>query len=181
MLSFVRIRPAIVLAAVALALPGAAGMQMGRQEPVAQNRALLSALVALGGGPCRFSGTAFRRALERAKPGEERRLRGYAGGAAVTRFDTVFTVVVDDAVARLRRERKALPLPPSLDPKIVAALLYRAGLRDGTFDVERVFDTLFSPDIHEHAMIAVGAKYGPSGEAAYHTVFARLVEDVGAS
>jgi hypothetical protein len=59
--------------------------------------------------------------------------------------------------------------------------LYQAGLHDGAFDVERLFDTLFSPAVHNHAMVAVGRKYGAAGETAYHVVLARLVQDLAKS
>ena len=32
--------------------------------------------------------------------------------------------------------------------------------------------------LDDHAMVAVGRKYGASGETAYHVVFARLVQDL---
>lgn len=69
----------------------------------------------------------------------------------------------------------AAPAHPGHDD---VAALYAAGLHDGAFDVERLFDTLFSPAVHGHAMVAVGRKYGAGGETAYHVVFARLVQDL---
>lgn len=180
MFSFVRSRLAAVLAATAMLIPAAAGAHPGHDdEHVAQNPALLSAIVALGGGADHFSAAVFRRAVCVATPDEEKKLRSSLGADTVARFDDVFTYVVGDGVATLKRSGAALPAPVSTDAKTVAADLYAAGIHDGTFDVEHLFDTLFSPAIHMHAMVAVGRKYGESGETAYHTVLAKLVQDVG--
>ena len=96
----------------------------------------------------------------------------------VDRFDDVFTYVVLDGIGTMKRSGKPLPPPASTDAKVVAAALYQAGLHDGAFDVERLFDTLFSSAVHNHAMVAVGRKYGANGETAYHVVIARLVQDL---
>jgi hypothetical protein len=96
----------------------------------------------------------------------------------VDRFDDVFTYVVLDGIGTMKRSGKPLPAPSPTDAKAIAAALYQAGLHDGAFDVERLFDTLFSSAVHGHAMIAVGRKYGANGETAYHVVLARLVQDL---
>ena len=99
----------------------------------------------------------------------------------VDRFDDVFTFVVVDGVGTMKRSGKPLPAASPTDANAVAAALYQAGLHDGAFDVERLFDALFSAAVHNHAMVAVGRKYGASGETAYHVVLARLVEDLAKS
>jgi hypothetical protein len=172
---------AAALTALALLLPVAAGSHPGHNDPTVQNPGLLSAVVALGGGPEHFSAGVFRRALSAAPPDEEKALRSSLGSASVDRFDEVFTYVVNDGLATLKHSKKMLPSPVAADPKKVAADLYQAGLHDGSFDIEQLFDTLFSPEVHNHAMIAVGRKYGQDGETAYHIVFAKLVQDVGKS
>jgi hypothetical protein len=158
---------AVIVAVLALAVPTWVFSAGTTSDQNVQNASLLAAVVIIGGGPERFSATTFRRGLASAVPDEEKSLRQALGTANVDRFDEVFTYVVTDALATLRRT--------------VAAALYKAGLRGSAFDVERCFDVLFSPDVHEHAMLAVGRKYGSAGENAYHTVFARLVEDTGKS
>ena len=174
---------ALVTAAVAafiLVIPSVAPAHPGHDDDhVAQDLPLLAAVVALGDGGGAFSAGAFRRALAPQGAPEDRALRASLGAATVDRFDEVFTYVVRDGVATLKRGAVTLPAPLSTDPKVVAAALYRAGQHDGTFDVERLFDVLFSPSVHAHAMIAVGRTYGADGESAYHAVLARLVQDLG--
>jgi len=170
------------VAALALLVPSLVAAHPGHEdEPVVQNAALLSAIVALGGGADHFSGTAFRRALSAPSANEDQTLRTSVGSAVVDRFDEVFTYVVTDGVSTMKRGGKPLPAPSPADAKSLAAALYQAGLHDGTFDVEHLFDTLFTPSVHTHAMVAVGRKYGANGETAYHVVFARLVQDLGKS
>jgi hypothetical protein len=174
--------PTALAAAALLLVPAVATAHPGPDEaPATQNAALLSSVVALGGGADHFSGAAFRRALSASAANEEQTLRTAVGTAAVDRFDDVFTYVVVDGVGTMKRSGIALPAPSPTDAKAVAFALYQAGLHDGAFDVERLFDTLFSPAVHNHAMVAVGRKYGASGETAYHVVFARLVADLGKS
>jgi len=166
-------------AAVVLVAPAVASAHPGHDDgQTAQNPALLSAVVMLGGGPDHFSAAVFRRALSTPAAGEDQTLRTAVGTAVVDRFDDVFTYVVLDGIGTMKRSGKPLPPPTSTDAKAVAAALYQAGLHDGAFDVEHLFDTLFSPAIHNHAMVAVGRKYGANGETAYHVVFARLVQDL---
>jgi len=180
--STVRLRLTTLVAAALLVVPAVASAHPGHDaEQAMQNAGLLSSVVALGGGAEHFSGAAFRRALSAPATGEDQTLRSAVGTAVVDRFDDVFTYVVLDGVGTMKRSGKPLPPPPSTDAKSVAAALYQAGLHDGTFDVERLFDTLFSSAVHNHAMVAVGRKYGASGETAYHLVFARLVQDLGKS
>ena len=167
------------VAAAVLFSPVAAVAHPGHDEEQAvQNPALLSAVVTMGGGPNHFSAAVFRRALSAAAGGEDQALRTEVGTAVVDRFDDVFTYVVLDGIGTMKRGGKPLPPPASTDAKAVAAALYQAGLHDGAFDVERLFDTLFTPAVHNHAMVAVGRKYGGTGETAYHVVFARLVQDL---
>jgi hypothetical protein len=177
MVSALRIRRVILAFVVAIVLPGAA-FAHSEDAKTAQNAALLAAIVSLGGGAEHFSAATFRRALS-TSPDEEKNLRAAGGSANVDRFDEVFTYVVVDALSTLKRSGTAMPAPISGDPKAVASALYKAGVAGGSFDVEHCFDTLFSPAIHDHAMVAVGRKYGAAGETAYHTVFARLVQDTG--
>jgi hypothetical protein len=180
--SFRRFRLTALAAAAVLFVPAVAPAHPGHDEaPATQNPALLSAVVALGGGADHFSAAAFRRALEAPASSEEQTLRGSVGTATVDRFDDVFTYVVLDGVGTMKRSGKTLPAPAPTDAKAVAAALYQAGLHDGVFDVERLFDTLFSSPVHTHAMIAVGRKYGAGGETAYHVVLARLVQDLAKS
>ena len=181
MFSMLRTRLVAGLAAFAILLPVVAAAHPGHDEHVTQTAALLSAIVSLGGGPDHFSAATFRRAVSAAAPDEEKTLRSLLGAAVVDRFDNVFTYVVNDGLATLKRAGKALPAPTSTDAKTVAAGLYQAGMHDGAFDVEHLFDTLFSPEVHGHAMVAVGRKYGQDGETAYHVVLARLVQDLGKS
>jgi hypothetical protein len=147
-------------------------------DKTAQNPALLAAIVSLGGGPDHYSAGMFRRALF-TSPDEDKKLRAEVGSANVDRFDEVFTYVVVDAVSTMKRSGTSMPAPISSDPKVVASALYKAGVQGGLFDVEHCFDTLFSPAIHDHAMLAIGRKYGAAGETAYHSVFARLIQDTG--
>jgi hypothetical protein len=142
-----------------------------------QNRALLSALVALGGGPDRFNAAMFRKALETGD--EEHRLSEALGAATIERFDKVFSFVVTDGISTMKRQGITLPkaAPNPKDSKAVATALYRAGLHDGVFNIERLFDVLFSSSVHMHAMMAVGRMYGEPGETAYHSVLARLLSD----
>jgi len=176
--SLVRVLTAFVAAVVLLA-PAVAFAHPGQdKEQATQNAALLSAVVTLGGGPDHFSGATFRRALSARAASEDQTLRTAVGTAMVDRFDDVFTYVVLDGIGTMKRSGRPLPPPSSADAKAVAAALYQAGLHDGAFDVERVFDTLFSPAVHNHAMVAVGRKYGADGETAYHVVLARLVQDL---
>jgi hypothetical protein len=178
-LSFSRLCLTALVASILLVSPAVALAHPGHdQEQTTQNPALLAAVVALGGGADHFSGAAFRRALSAPAASEEQSLRTSVGTAMVERFDDVFTYVVLDGVGTLKRSGKLLPAPSSTDAKAVAAALYQAGLHDGTFDVERLFDTLFSPAVHDHAMVAVGRKYGAAGESAYHVVLAHLVQDL---
>jgi len=180
--SLLRVRFMALAAAVLLLAPAVAYAHPGHDtEPATQNAALLSAVVSLGGGPEHFSGAAFRRALSAPAPGEDQTLRTAIGTATVDRFDDVFTYVVLDGIGTMKRSGKPLPPPSSTDARSVAAALYQAGLHDGAFDVEHLFDTLFSPAVHNHAMVAVGRKYGANGETAYHVVFAHLVQDLGKS
>jgi hypothetical protein len=179
MLLALRMRTTVLALIAAVALPLAAAAHQG-EHTTAADPALLAAVVSLGGGAEHFSAGTFRRALATSAD-EEKSLRGSMGSANVDRFDEVFTYVVVDALATMKRGGKSLPPPASTDPKIVAPALYKAGLHGTAFDVEQCFDTLFSPDIHNHAMLAVGRKYGGAGETAYHTIFARLVQDTGKS
>jgi hypothetical protein len=166
--------------AATLLVPIVASAHPGHDDDhVSQNAALLSAVVSLGGGPDHFSAATFRRALAAQSPTEEQSLRTSTGSAMVDRFDDVFTYVVLDGVATMKRSGTALPPPSTTDAKAVAGALYQAGLHDGAFDIEHLFDALFSPAVHDHAMVAVGRKYGATGETAYHVVFARLVQDLG--
>ncbi len=179
MSSFFRASLSALLVAALLLIPTLAPAHPGHdEEQVAQNPALLAAVVALGGGSEHFSGAAFRRALGAPSSNEEQTLRTSVGTTTVDRFDDVFTYVVLDGLGTMKRSGKPLPAPSSTDAKAVAVALYQAGLHDGTFDVERLFDALFSPAVHSHAMVAVGRKFGQPGETAYHVVFARLVQDV---
>jgi hypothetical protein len=167
------------VAAVVLLAPVVASAHPGQDDTQAtQNPALLSAVAMLGGGPDHFSAAVFRRALSTPAAGEDETLRTAVGTVTVDRFDDVFTYVVLDGIGTMKRSGKPLPPPTSTDAKAVAAALYQAGLRDGAFDIERLFDTLFSSAVHDHAMVAVGRKYGANGETAYHVVFARLVQDL---
>ncbi len=143
------------------------------------NPALLASLVALGGGAKAFSAKTMRMHL--GGSAEEAKLKAGLGAATVPRFDDVFTFVVNDALATMKKNGAMLPAPapaPS-DTKAVAVALYKAGLDEGKFDVEQLFDTLFSQNVHMHAMMAVAQKYGGAGESAYHQVFGKLVADIG--
>ena len=171
------IRGAMLAIVAAVVLPMAALADSGGDK-TAQNPALLAAIVGLGGGAEHFSARTFRRALS-TSPDEEKNLRAAVGSANVDLFDDAFTYVVVDAVSTMKRSGMSLPAPISADPKAVASALYKAGVQGGSFDVEHCFDTLFSPTIHNHAMLAVGRKYGAAGETAYHAVFARLIQDTG--
>lgn len=155
------------LSTAALAHPG--------HGAATQNPALLSSLVTLGGGAVAFSAKTLRQRM--GGPAEETKLATALGAASVTRFDDVFTFVVRDALASMKQNGTTLPAPFSVDPKTVATALYNAGTQDGKFDVEHLFDTLFSSDVHMHAMMAVAKSYGAAGEAAYHQVFGQLVAD----
>ncbi|MDB5092053.1 MAG: hypothetical protein JWO85_154 [Candidatus Eremiobacteraeota bacterium] len=178
--SALRSRLAALVAAVLLVAPAIASAHPGGDtQPAAQNAALLSSVVALGGGADHFSAAAFRRALSAPAANEDQTLRAAVGTAMVDRFDDVFTYVVLDGVGTMKRGGNPLPGSPSTDAKAVAAALYQAGLHDGVFDVEHLFDTLFSSAVHNHAMVAVGRKYGAGGETAYHLVLGRLVQDLG--
>ena len=175
-----RMRIVALAALFAFFVPSFAGAHPGHDDtPAAQNTALLAQVVALGGGADHFSAATFRRALSASSSGEDQALRGALGSATVDRFDDVFTYVVRDGIGTMKRSGKLLPAVSVPDGKALASALYQAGLRDGAFDVERLFDTLFSPPVHDHAMVAVGRKYGAPGETAYHVVLARLVQDVG--
>jgi hypothetical protein len=179
MFSLLRVHLMAFAAAVVLLAPAVASAHPGHDaEQATQSPALLSAVVTLGGGPDHFSAAVFRRAISTTTAGEDQTLRIAVGTAVVDRFDDVFTYVVLDGIGTMKRSGKPLPPPASTDAKAVAAALYQAGLHDGAFDVEHLFDTLFSPAVHNHAMIAVGRKYGANGETAYHVVFARLVQDL---
>ena len=178
MCSLFRVRLVTFAAAIMLLVPAIASAHPGADAEATQNPALLSAVVTLGGGPDHFSAAAFRRALSMPATGEDQTLRTAVGSAVVDRFDDVFTYVILDGIGTMKRSGKPLPPPTSTEAKAVAAALYQAGLHDGAFDVEHLFDTLFSPAVHNHAMIAVGRKYGANGETAYHVVFARLVQDL---
>ena len=180
MIRLFRTRSAVAVAAVLLLLaPAAVSAHPGHDEmPATQNASLLADVVALGGGAEHFSGAVFRRTLA-GSSSEEQALRAALGPAMVERFDAVFTYVVQDGIGTMKRGGTSLPPAAAVDAKILASKLYAAGLHDGAFDVERLFDTLFSPAVHQHAMIAVGRKYGAPGETAYHVVLARLVSDLG--
>ena len=168
------------VAAFILIIPSIAPAHPGHDDDhVAQDLPLLAAVVSLGGGASAFKAGAFRRALAPQDTTEDRALRAALGTATVDRFDEVFTYVVRDGLAALRRSSVTLPAPLSTDPNVVAAALYRAGQHVGAFDVEQLFDVLFSPGVHAHAMIAVGRAYGADGESAYHAVLARLIQDLG--
>jgi len=171
----VRHRPATALVVAFILVPALAAAHPGHT----QNPALLAAVVNLGGGADHFSAATFRHAVAAVERDEETLLRSSVGSAAIDRFDTVFTYVVNDGLATMKRSGKMLPAPSSTDAKIVAASLFQAGLHDGSFDVEQLFDTLFSAEVHDHAMVAVGRKYGADGETAYHTVIAKLIADIG--
>jgi hypothetical protein len=180
--SLLRVHLAALVASILLLAPAIASAHPGHDsEQATQNAALLSAVVSLGGGADHFNAAAFRRALSAPVVGEDQSLRTAVGTATVDRFDDVFTYVVLDGIGTMKRSGKPLPSPASTDAKSVAAALYQAGVHDGAFDVERLFDTLFSSAVHDHAMVAVGRKYGAPGETAYHVVFARLVQDLGKS
>jgi hypothetical protein len=162
----------------AAAVPATAPAQQA-QTRATPNPALLAALVAVGGGRSAFSARTLRKRL--GGSAEEAKLKAALGPASVTRFDDVFTFAVLDGLATMKQTGATLPAPapaPS-DTKAVAAALFQAGLDDGKLDVERLFDTLFSENVHMHVMMAVGQKYGAAGETAYHQVFGRLVADVG--
>jgi hypothetical protein len=160
-----------LIPAIALADPG--------ENAAMPNPHLLAALVAVGGGPTNFSAMRFRQNL--ANSDEEAALRRTYGLASVRRFDDVFTFGVHDALSTMKRGGVALssPIPNPANRQAVAKALFEAGLHEGKFNIERLFDTLFSQNVHMHAMMAVGQKYGASGESAYHHVFSRLVTDVG--
>ena len=144
-----------------------------------QNPALLASLIAVGGGADAFSAKTLRMHL--GGSAEEAKLKAALGAATVPRFDDVFTFVVNDALKTMKKSGAALPAPAPApaDTKAVAVALYKAGLDDGKFDVEHLFDTLFSQNVHMHAMMAVAQKYGGPGESAYHQVFGKLVADIG--
>jgi hypothetical protein len=180
--SLPRFRLTALFAAVLLVVPAAGAAHPSHdQEPATQNPALLAAVVALGGGADHFSAAVFRRALSAPAANEDQTLRNSVGTAMVERFDDVFTYVVLDALGTMKRSGKSLPPPSPTDAKAIAAALYQAGLHDGAVDVERLFDTLFSSAVHNHAMVAVGRKFGAGGETAYHVVFAHLVGDLAKS
>lgn len=170
-------RTAAVLS-LALLVPAAAFAHPG-EGGATPNPALLSAVVAAGGGSAAFSAKTLRENL--GGPAEAVKLRAKMGASAVTLYDDVFTFVVRDGLATMRKNGQALPAPnpsPS-NGKALARALFKAGLHDGKFDIERLFDTLFSSSVHMHAMMAVAQKYGGPGESAYHQVLGRLVADVG--
>jgi len=158
-----------LIPAIALADPGENGAM--------PNPHLLAALVAVGGGPTNFSAMRFRQNL--ANSDEESALRRTYGLSNVRRFDDVFTFGIHDALSTMKRGGVTLssPIPNPANRQAVAKALFKAGLHDGKFDIERLFDTLFSQSVHMHVMMAVGQKYGASGESAYHQVFSRLVAD----
>jgi hypothetical protein len=143
------------------------------------NPALLAALVAVGGGPEAFSAKTLRARL--GGTAEAAKLSASLGADSLARFDDVFTFVVRDGLATMKQSGAPLPAaaPAPSDPKAVAVALFQAGAENGKLNVERLFDTLFSPNVHMHAMMAVGQRYGTAGETAYHQVFGRLVADVG--
>jgi hypothetical protein len=177
----------LVTIAIALVVIGAATIASSVHSPAfaegtssAQDSSLLAALVALGGGSESFNAKTLREKLS-AGSNEDVKLRSTVGDASVAQFDDVFTFVVRDGLASISQSGASLPAPspnPS-NPKVVAAALFRAGVHDGKFDVERLFDVLFAQNVHLHAMMRVGQKYGASGMSAYHTVLAHLVADIG--
>jgi hypothetical protein len=169
---------ALTVAVGAASMPATALAHPGHSDAT-PNPALLAALVAMGGGPTAFSAKTLRQQL--GGSAEEAKLKAALGADSVTRFDDVFTFVVLDGLNTMKQGGAALPAPapsPS-DTKAVASALFKAGLDNGSFDVEHLFDTLFSQNAHMHAMMAVAQKYGAAGETAYHQVFGRLVADVG--
>ncbi len=169
------------LLAALLVSPATAHPENMAEKPL-QNRALLSAVVTLGGGPDHFNAATFRKALE--TDDEEQRLGAAFGAATIERFDKVFSFVVTDGISSMKRQGMTLPKaePNPKDSKAVVVALYHAGLHDGhdgQFSIERLFDVLFSSSVHLHAMMAVGRMYGEPGETAYHVVFAKLISDLG--
>jgi hypothetical protein len=141
---------------------------------------LLSALVHQGGNEAHFSARTMRINLSRGSF-EGKKLNAEVGASNVAQFDQVFTYVVDDAIHTVRHDGYHLPaVPRSLyASKALAFALFKAGVKHGTFDIETLFDTLFSASVHDHAMGAVAQKYGPDSMTVYHTVFSRLVQDLG--
>jgi hypothetical protein len=158
--------------------PAMALTNSGEQNK-ASSQHLLAALIAVGGGPTTFSAQKLRRNLGGAA--EEVKLRHTCGVAVVRRFDQVFTFVVNDALSTMKRSGAPLssPIPDPANRQAVAKALFKAGLHNGQFNIEHLFDTLFSQEEHMHAMMAVEKKYGAPGESAYHQVFGQLIADVG--
>jgi hypothetical protein len=148
-------------------------------EKDAPNYSLLSSLVVAGGGPTTFSAQRLRQNLGGSS--EDANLCRTYGIAKVKSFDEVFTFVVQDALSVMKQNGVRLPdpVPNPADRQSVAKALFEAGSHDGKFDVEQLFNMLFSQGAHMHAMMAVGQKYGAPGESAYHQVFGQLVTDVG--
>lgn len=150
-----------------------------RSEPARQNLALLASLVAAGGGPDAFQATTLLKSLPQGLT-EELQLRKHFGDAQVELFAKVFTSVVLDSLAALNKQGISLPTPQAdlVDRKAIAEALYTAGSVDRAFDVERLFDTLFSQKIHDSVMGNVARRYGAAGENAYHQVLAALITDL---
>jgi hypothetical protein len=127
----------------------------------------MSAVVALGGGPGRFDARTFRSAFRRARIG-----CSSEPAATLSKFDQALTYVVVSGTRGL-----SLPTVPSRlrSAASVQAALRRVGTHGGTFDVERLFNTIFGMSRHMRAMMDVSQKYGGEAEAAYHTVLTHLV------
>jgi len=161
-----------------------AGMSHGRYLG-APDLALLSAMVAAGGGPRHFDAarlTAMLTAQHHA--GEIARLDAQFGTQRTARYIATLDSFVDDALGAAERQRIALPPPdPALahDPYELAASLHAAGVMpDGRFDVGYFIEHLISRPLHVAVMHQVDGDHsiGPAANADMHVILTAEMDDL---
>jgi hypothetical protein len=153
----------------------------------APNFALLTALVAAGGGAEAFDAQKLLGDLAGSSPPTQSasaNLTRRVGAAQMSVFAKTFAFFIRDARAQATTAGMTLPATPVPDPRdgrALAAALYAAGVSPrGAFDVEYMLDTLVTHVIHVEVMNDIDAdpELGPSADRTFHEILAQAVRDL---
>jgi hypothetical protein len=143
------------------------------------------AMIEAGGGPANFDSVKLISFLAGdLTSAEVAKLDKQFGAGKVKSFLTVFTFVVDDAVAKVVAAKVALPTPdPAVleDGKSLSAALYELGVNGDSWNVEYMLDKLVTHPIHVAVMNDIDAKYGRNADANYHIILTQAILDLKAA
>jgi hypothetical protein len=146
---------------------------------------LTLSLVLAGGGPTDFDSVKLLGVLAGAQTkAEVVKLTKQFGAENVKSFLEVFNFVVNDSLVIVKN--KAIKLPSTPDPspsdgKALATALYKAGVTNGSYNVEYMLDKLVSHPIHIQVMDDIDAKYGAKADGNYHAVLTQAMLDLKAA